>query len=331
VTIGDRLRRLREDLGLTQAEVAARAGVSRQLIGALETDRQLPRIDVAMAMAAALGAPVSDLFTPDRQPVDVLTGTMAGEGALLRVGVVGERTVVTGMRSGDDGWDVADAVIEDGELHPLVPIRPGFVVAGCEPGLEVLERLLRERGVAAMAVGCSTAAALGALSDGRAHAAVVHAGPMGLPDSPEEVARFTLCRWRVGLAGPPDAGADWFAAALEGRAPIAQREAGAAVQAALERVLAKPVGGRLIAGHLEGARLAVDAGIAAVSIEPAALAVGASFHALETHQTQLWVAAGWLGLPAVEAALVELNGERFQRRLHGVGGYDLEGSGSRAA
>lgn len=331
MSIGDRLRRLREDLGLTQGEIAARAGVSRQLVGALESDRQLPRVDVAIALAEALGAEVTNVFTPARQPIDVVTGAPAPEGSLLRVGMVGDRSVVTGMRAGDEGWDVADAVVEDGELHAMAPIRPGVVVAGCEPGLEVLERLLRERGVAAMAVGCSSAAALDALIDRRTHAAVVHGGPMGLPDSPEAVDRFRLCGWRVGLAGPPGADAGWFDAALRGRTPVAQREAGAAAQAALERVLPGPVEGPRVRNHVEAARLAVNAGIAAVSIEPAALAVGASFHPLETHETELWVGAGWLGLPAVEAALTELTGERFQRRLRGVGGYDLAGSGSRAA
>jgi transcriptional regulator with XRE-family HTH domain len=331
MTIGERLRRLREDRGWTQAELATRGGVSRQLIGALEIDRHLPRVDVALALAAALGVDVVDVFTASPPPVDVVSGEGAPDGALLRFGVVGDRTVVSGARTGDTGWDVADAVIDHGELHPLLPVREGVVIAGCEPGLEVLERLLRERGIAAMAVTGSSAAALGALASGRAHGAVVHNGPTELPDPPAATARFRLCSWQVGLAGPPDADAAWFVAALADGAPIARREAGAAVQSALERAVGGAVAGPLVGNHLEAARLALSAGIAAVSIEPAALAVGASFHPLEIHEAQLWIAEEWLHLAAVEAALTEMTGERFRRRLQGIGGYELEGSGARAA
>lgn len=330
MTVGDRLRRLREQQGQTQTELAERAGISRQLVGALETDRQLPRVDVALAVAAALGIDVRDLFGPESPALDVVTGLVPPDDTLFRVGLVGDRTVVDAVRAGDAGWDVADAVVEDGALHAMVTIRPGVVVAGCEPGLEVLERLLRERGVAALSVACSSAAAINALAGGRTHAAVVHADPTDLPEAPSAVARFHMCRWRVGLAGPAEADRAWFATALGARAPIVQREPGAAVQAVLERTIGM-VQGPTVGTHLEAARLAVHTGTAAVTIEPAALSVGASFHPLETHAAQLWVGEEWLGLSAVETALAEMVGERFQQRLRGVGGYDLDGSGVRAA
>lgn len=329
MSIGNRLRRLREHRRLTQTDLAERAGVSRQLVGALETDRQLPRVDVALAMAGALDVGIQDLFGPEPAAVDVVTGAAPADG-LLRVGLVGARTVVAGVRAGETGWDVADAVVDGGALHSMVPIRPGVVIAGCEPGLEVLERLLRERGVAALSVACSSASARDALADGRAHGAVVHADPTHLPEIPDAVAPFRLCRWQVGLAGPADADPAWFSGALEGRAPIVQREPGAAVQAAMERAVGTVPGPR-VGTHLEAARLAAQSGVAAVTIEPAALAVGASFHPLETHEAQLWLAESWLGSSPVEAALTEMTGERFQRRLRGVGGYDLQDSGVRAA
>jgi hypothetical protein len=69
----------------------------------------------------------------------------------------------------------------------------------------------------------------------------------------------------------------------------------------------------------------------AVTIEPAALAVGAVFHPLEVHTAELWVADEWLGDPAVQGALDLISGKRFQYRLRAIGGYDLAGCGTRVA
>lgn len=329
---GERVRQLREGLGLTQTDLADRAGVSRQLVGALEAGRHLPRVDAAVSLSAALGVDVATLFGADRPPAEVVSGQPPAEGALVRLGQVGDQTVFSEARVETAGWDIADGVVEGGQIRRLASVAPGAVMAGCEPGLEVLERILRETGKGAMAVGCSSSAAVDALEGGRAHAAVVHAVPNAMqPRRPEELIRFRLCSWRVGLAAPPDAQQSWARAALSGRVPVVQREAGAGVQAAFERAAGKDVPGPVSTGHIESARLAVATGVPGVTIEPAAVALGARFHPLETHQAELWVFRQWIGDPSVEAVLNEISGRRFQQRLQGVGGYDLEGIGSRAA
>ena len=52
--LASHLKQHRARLDLTQAELAMRAGVSRQLVGAAEVGRNLPRVDAAIALAAAL-------------------------------------------------------------------------------------------------------------------------------------------------------------------------------------------------------------------------------------------------------------------------------------
>jgi molybdate-binding protein len=75
----------------------------------------------------------------------------------------------------------------------------------------------------------------------------------------------------------------------------------------------------------------VTTGTPAVTIEPAARAVGAEFHPLETHDAELWVAVEWSRDRVVGEALDLLSGRRFQRRLAAIGGYDLAGCGTRVA
>ncbi len=329
----DALRQLREAAGLTQNELAARAGVSRQLVGATENGRHLPRVDAALALARVLDTDVVTLFgAVVEPPVDVVTGRPPPDGALVRVGNVRGRAVTAPARIGSDGFDLADGRVEGGAVVTFGRSRPGLVVAGCEPGLEIIERLLRLRGMAAVAVSASTAVAWEALEEGRVHAAVVH-GPVGDLPSPSGLARlerFNLCRWVVGLAATPDARTGWWEAALGGDVPVIQRERGAGVQRAFERAIGfDPVEGPRVGSHLTAVRHALATGIPAVTIEPAAAALGATFHPLEQHEAQVWFGADAEADGVVDETVDLFSDPPFAAHLGAVGGYDLSLCGER--
>jgi Zn-dependent peptidase ImmA (M78 family)/transcriptional regulator with XRE-family HTH domain len=61
------LRRVRAAQGLTQAELAEAAGLSRVGYRNLETGKSLPRVDTLHALAEALSVPLQDLIVPVRQ------------------------------------------------------------------------------------------------------------------------------------------------------------------------------------------------------------------------------------------------------------------------
>lgn len=327
------LRRLRTRAGLTQAELAARAGVSRQLVGAVEAGRHLPRVDAALALADALGVDVDVLFRSPPRPLDVLTGAVPADGSLVRAGRVGDLTVTAAVRATADGWDVPDGAVEEGRFVAWERHAPGPVVVGCEPGLAVLEGLLREKGRGALAVAGSSTAAVEALRGGRTHLAVVH-GSAPSPPPDLDVERFHLTRWQVGLAGPAEAAEDWWRRALGGTVAVVQREPGAAVQRTFERALdpgVVSVSGPRVGTHLEAARRAVLTGMVAVTIEPAARAAGARFHPLEVHRAEMWVGADTVDHQPLSEALEAVTDRRFRSRLERVGGYDLAGAGERVA
>jgi DNA-binding XRE family transcriptional regulator/molybdate-binding protein len=328
-----RLKELRERAGLTQAELARRAGVSRQLIGAAETGRNLPRVDTGVALAAALGTDVADLFALEDVPIDIVTGDPAPEGALVRVGRVGRRTVTAPLHTGNEGWGTADGLIEAGSLTRFVDRRDGLVVAGCEPGLAILEQGLRHMGSAAVAVGASSAAAIEALGDGRVHAAVVHGPALERIAEVGEVVRVRLASWEVGLGDSPDAAAGWFEEALSGKRPVVQREAGAGVQQTFEARLEPGVvvPGPRANSHIEAAVRAVYGAIPAVTIEPAARLAGASFRSLGVHETELWIASDWAEDRVVTEALDYMASRSFLAPLQHVGGYDLTRFGTTVA
>lgn len=53
----------REELGMSQEELAAASKVSRQTISDIERGAHIPRLDTAMMIAAALGKGLEELFT----------------------------------------------------------------------------------------------------------------------------------------------------------------------------------------------------------------------------------------------------------------------------
>jgi putative transcriptional regulator len=62
------VRALRLASGLTQEELAAKAGVSRQTIISIEGGRYDPSLALALRLARCLGGGVEDIFHPEELP-----------------------------------------------------------------------------------------------------------------------------------------------------------------------------------------------------------------------------------------------------------------------
>lgn len=60
----NKLRELRAAQGLTQAELAKRAGVSRQTINAIETGKFDPSLTLAFTLCAVFELRIEEVFKP---------------------------------------------------------------------------------------------------------------------------------------------------------------------------------------------------------------------------------------------------------------------------
>jgi putative transcriptional regulator len=56
------LRALRDERGWTQADLAARLGVSRQTVNAIETEKYEPSLSLAFRIARLFGQRIEDIF-----------------------------------------------------------------------------------------------------------------------------------------------------------------------------------------------------------------------------------------------------------------------------
>jgi putative molybdopterin biosynthesis protein len=331
-----RLRAAREDAGISQRELAERAGVTRAQVGSIEQGRHVPAVDAALRLARALGTTAEALFGSEPQiEAQLATGGRAADGTVVRAATVGDRVVVTPLPPDEDAgaWAGADGTVDGGALHLFTEgSAEGALVLGCDPALRAADAL---GGGRVVGVSATTGQALDALAAGRCHAALVHGRERHLPKPRTAVARWHVARWRVGIAYHPQLGRTSLESLLDGSLPMVRRQRSAASDQALVRA-AKRLGisapeGPLAGGHIEGARRAAWTSAAAITYEPAADLYGLSFEPLETHVVELWAREEWSAHPGVTELLEVIGSRAFRDRVGAHSGYDLRDSGSRRA
>jgi DNA-binding XRE family transcriptional regulator len=333
-----RLRERRQECGLTQTALARRAGVSRQLVAAVEAGHNAPAVDAALRLAHALATTVENLFADEPSAVVSALGGPLRDGVPLRLGRVADQLVAAELD--DHGiagarWANPDAVLEAGRLRVFPAAAPAaIVIAGCDPALGVAEAMLSGLGPRSLlAISASTGTAIAALERGGLHAAVVHGPPGRLPEPPVPVVRWHLARWRVGLGVSRQIQGGSIESVLRAERPVAQRDPAASSQRAFEQAIAQigiaqaPQGPRA-AGHIDAARLAATLTGVGVTTEGAARAFDLRFLSLEDHAVEIWLAERWLDHPASSALGELLRSTAFTDRVSQFGGYDLTGCGT---
>lgn len=193
----NRLREVRERHGFSQGELAARAGITRQAISAIESNAYLPTTTVALRLASALGCQVEDLFRL-AQPDEIVEGSLIGiapskfaaSPVRVKVSTVGTRTVVRPVSGlGEvlsftvpaDGFLIDSAQRRDGRVRVRLSrdrraIEQEISVAGCDPAIFLAGEHLRRQKDQTSVVGWTmgSMAALQALQHGDVHVAGLH-------------------------------------------------------------------------------------------------------------------------------------------------------------
>lgn len=322
------IQALRRAQGWTQTQLAQRAGVSRQLLSAVEAGRHVPNVTAAIGLANALETSVESLFGATTTAPGDLAGLPIETGTPVSSARVGTNLVaLPARRDAGDGWRLAESVITTAGVERLGGGGPAeLLLAGCDPILAIISQLVEQSGHRVLVAPASTGRSLVALAAGRAHGIVVHARSGELPTPPIAVRRWRLANWQVGLAARE--AAPRLESVLEQGAQVVQRDPGAGAQQALERALSslgspERLPGPIATGHLDAARRVwLGIGAAGVVMEAAAAAFELAFTPLEEHRVELWIADEWMPLPAVTTLLNVLHGKALPAQLHLLPGYD---------
>jgi putative molybdopterin biosynthesis protein len=365
--VGDRIRSARSARGITQLELARRAGISRQALGAIEAGLYQPGVGVALSVARELGETVETLFAEDGEQactrIDVPwsdRGLGPVEGSTCKVAlarVAGK--VVAVPQPAARLWlsPVAGIVEHIGSRRAAVStyrsqaeIDSTLLIAGCDPAVAILtDWLARRRSpVTAVPLRCSSSKALAMLAKGTVHVAGVHlrdpkSGEYNLKSVRNAIGRRSLtlvnfARWELGLAVPARNPVNIRGFADLGRPHLrlVNREIGSGARIGLDEAL-KELGlqsrqiegySRELPGHLEVAEaIASGQADAGVTIRVAAEAYGLTFLPLREERYDLVVLEDESAMGPVKALLEALNSRRFAQEISQLCAYDTDDMG----
>jgi putative transcriptional regulator len=65
--VRNQVRELRVELGISQADLAAALGVSRQTVISIENGRYLPSLPLAFRIARLFATPIEKMFDPEEE------------------------------------------------------------------------------------------------------------------------------------------------------------------------------------------------------------------------------------------------------------------------
>lgn len=363
--LASKIRAARTARGLGQSALAHEAGISRQMLSAIETGASQPGVAVALRLASVLGETVESLFAQEdgaAERIDALWKDHGARSAAARarvvLGRVGGKVVAIPQPAARIALAPAAGMVERARrqraevstFRSRAEIDSTLLIAGCDPAVAILADWLARRRSPISAVGlpCSSTRALDALLDGRAHAAGVHlkdpaSGEYNLAPVRRILAHrrallVNFSRWELGLATAAGNPLKLRAIADLGRAGIrvANREPGSGARAALDEALVKAglrtnrLSGyrRELNGHLEvAAAIAQERADVGVTIRVAAQAYGLGFVPLREERYDLVILEREVQSPPVKAMLEALNSRRFAREVSQLCAYDTDQMG----
>jgi molybdate-binding protein/DNA-binding XRE family transcriptional regulator len=366
-SIQNRLAQVRKSRGVTAADLARRAGVSRQTIYAIEAGTYVPNTGVALRLARELEVTVDELFSleeGDQAPpatftADVLSATAPAEGQPVRIARIGSRWVGIPSTASPYYIPEADGVVrrpwESGRAELVVcakeeATRNRIIMAGCDPAAGLLSHMVEKAGgVEIVSAAASSKLALHWLREGRVHIAGLHmedpkTGEFNLPLLRKafpagDVTVVTFAWWEEGLlvaAGNPKGirGVEDLGRKEVG---FVNRETGSGSRALLDGLLAKAgidadavLGySRIAYGHLAAAYCVASGGAdACLATRSAAIAFGLDFIPLHGERYDLVMLRRTADLPAAQALLDVLQRAALRQKLELLAGYDTSQTGS---
>jgi len=361
-SIGKTLARARMARELTQTELARRAGISRQALGAIESGAYHPGVAIAIRLARELGESVETLFGEGGDERSTLVDASWFDDARRRNPPAQSRVALARVRG------KVVAVAQPAAHLTLTPaagmvqrarrrraevatfqmadeIDSTLLMSGCDPAVAMLvDWLARRRSpVHAVAIPCSSRTALRAVVDGRAHVAGVHlrdqkSGEYNLAPIRRALGNrrsivVNFARWELGLATAPGnpLAIRGFADLARPGLRIVNREDGSGARAALDQALCElgvrpeRVAGYQfeVGGHLEVAA-AIAAGLAdtGVTIRLGADAYGLHFLPHLDERYDLVIMEDEAESTQVKAMLDALSSRRFAREISQLCAYD---------
>jgi molybdate-binding protein/DNA-binding XRE family transcriptional regulator len=330
--------------GWSQEELAARAGISRAGVSAIEMGRLVPSATAVLALAAAFECRVEDLFSlaaegrsagqwawqPAAAPCRYWHSSVAGRRLLYPI----EPTCVPLSHAGI----FHEGQFEDRSQLPATDI---LVLASCDPAVGLLaDEYHRLSGFYILALQRPSREALSLLARGLVHVAGVHLERRGQRGCNAAAARAVLgdafcllqgAHWQEGLAVASSHRVRSVQMAVDGRLRWVGREPGSAAAELQQELLSGRVPKHTARGH-RGVAEAVCAGWADVGICVRLVSeeAGLDFLAVREETYDLCFPAESSGDPRIQALVETVKSPTYRALIRDLPGYDAADTGELA-
>src|SRR5579883_1848212 len=181
------LAELRKSRGLSAAEIAELAGLTRQAIYAIEAGAYMPNTAVALRLARILGTNVEAMFSLEDEPEQVLTTEFEAldpesppaPGEPIQICRIGRSNIGVSASTSPAWLPMADGIVDKPRralLASPVEVENRVLIAGCDPALSLLSAHALKAGVEVVLASANSARSLELLRAGKAHVAGIHPG-----------------------------------------------------------------------------------------------------------------------------------------------------------
>ncbi len=362
------LKSARLTAGLSQTDLARRAGVSRQAYLAIETGRSVPSTEISLRLARALGSTVESLFslpfeegvtvkaelipTPHPSPASSRVQLFSVAGRLIARPLSGRSSTSYTMTPAD-GITIASESPDSVSVRLLAPLDQAntLVLAGGDPAIPFLSRDMSLRNFRMVRLGEDSEIALAYLSAGTAHVAGCHLFDEATGQynvswvrrlAPFPCSVITFAVREQGLIVAP--GNPMNIASIDDLSRpdlfFINREEGSGSRALLDRLVTRAglnpdsINGyqRTAQGHLAVAdTIALGLADAGIGVRSAAEARGLDFVSLGQERYDFVIPNHFLDLPMVQAFIETLKQPWPRRQVEALGGYDVSPMGEPVA
>jgi molybdate-binding protein/DNA-binding XRE family transcriptional regulator len=330
----NRVRERRKALGLTQAELASRTGISRTAVTAIEGRRLVPSVAAALSLAEALGCTVEDLFGKAPADDEVWAGRPHSDRCWRAD--VGGTTVLYPADSLPMFTPLPDGSIEGSPVRA----QETLVIACCDPAAGILaSQYAAVTGLRMLVLPRSSRQALDMLQNRLVHMAGLHLSTEDDPDRNATVVRETLgegfrlarmAGWQEGIAVTPTAKIRSVRGAVAAKLSWIGREPGSGARQCLDRVLGNRPSPRRITSHHRGVAEIIRSGCAdaGVCLQLASAEAGLDFLPVQLEAYDLCFPEALTDDRRVSALLRVIRSSPYRRLLNQLPGYDSSDTGN---
>lgn len=330
------LRSRRQARGWSQQDLAARAGLPRANVSAIEIGRLVPSAAAALALAAALDCRVEDLFQLQRAVTQQPEWAWSCDQPVSRYwqAEVGGRRRLYPVEATCLGSQAHDGRAEGDSLTARVDAPPlTLVMACCDPAVGLLAAELAQRyGIRLLAFPRSSRQSLELLRQGLVHVAGLHLDHAG--GSGNAVAVRTLlgpgytlvhvAHWDEGVVTGGGRGGSSLQSLVRGRLRWVGREPGSGARQCLDEILGSRRRLPLVARDHRGVVEAVRAGWAdaGVCLRLVGEEAGLKFHSVRREAYDLCFSTVMADDPRIKALLAVLRLSDYRRQFEDLPGYE---------